>query len=171
MTAAFDETIREVLAKLEQQRENLVRLHQNMDEVKGSARSSRRQVSAVVDARGELLELKFHGQTYKSLEPAELSKLIMDTIADAHAKARSSLFDSIGDTMPEGVEMAQATSGEHDWSAELSNAMTLPDWMLGMLRSAPKTPMEHPQFSEIFAAFANEATMPPNNKDAGGASS
>ena len=90
MTSAFESAINDVLADIEKHRQGMAHMQESMREINGTARSKRRQVSAIVDSRGELLELKFHGTGYRNLAPAELADIIVSTVREACASATSS---------------------------------------------------------------------------------
>jgi DNA-binding protein YbaB len=137
MTSGFESTLNEVMADIEKQRNALVTLQQGLNEVTGEARSARRQVSVTVDARGEIVELKFHGQGYRNLPPAELANIIVATIRDARAAAQASLWESIGDTIPGAAKMADLGAEDFDWSASLGEAMTLPQPLMDLLKAPP----------------------------------
>src|SRR5438093_3702772 len=119
MESAFDDAMADVLAHLDKQRDDLVRLHESMGETTGTVRSRRKQVSATVDGHGELIDLKFHGQSYKTMEPADLAKLVMETIREARDEARAQMWASVAETNPEAAEFAQAARTV-DWSQQLT---------------------------------------------------
>ncbi len=131
MTSPFESMINEMLAEIQKQRENLARLQQGAPEISGSARSKRRQVSATVDAKGELIELTFHGTGYRSLAPAELATIIVDTVRDAREEAHRQLWDIVGDNFPNGTQFVDVINGDYDWTDSLS----LPAPLLELLRS------------------------------------
>lgn len=131
MTSAFESMINDMMAEIQKQRESLVRLQQGAPEINGSARSKRRQVSATVDARGELIELKFHGTGYRSLAPAELATIIVDTVREAREEAHRQLWDVVGENFPNGTQFADLINGDYDWTESLS----LPAPLLELLRT------------------------------------
>jgi len=137
MTSAFESAINEIMAEMDKQRNDLVRLSRGIDEFTGDARSKRRQVSATVDARGEIVELKFHGTSYRSLPPTELANVIVDTIREAKAAAQAHMWDELGDVLPHGADMADVVSGKHDWSGSLEDALTLPQSLMDLLKKPP----------------------------------
>jgi hypothetical protein len=127
MTSAFEPILNEVMAEIQKQREELMRLHREMPEISGSARSKRRQVSVTVDARGDVVELTFHGTGYRSLAPNELSAVIVDTIREAKANASRQLWDAVGDIFPDAADLADLMSGDVDWTDALSPPKPLLD--------------------------------------------
>lgn len=149
MTSAFESALNEVMADVEKQRDDLLRLHNSLDEVVGTARSKRRQVSAKVDARGEILELKLHGDTYRSMAATELANLIVDTIRQARQAAKEQMWESLADTLPEGVEVAKVIDGTQDWSEVLGNAVALPKPLMDMLSGPSQSFFEDVDLSAV----------------------
>jgi DNA-binding protein YbaB len=137
MTSAFESAIGDAMAELEKQRDSLAHLTEELGQISATARSKRRQVSVTVDARGEITELIFHGQGYKNLPPADLARLIVETIQDAKQAAQEQVWDSFGDSMPEGLEFAKATAGVEQWTDALA-AMRLPQPLMDLLSAPPE---------------------------------
>jgi DNA-binding protein YbaB len=166
MTSAFESIISQVMADLEKQREELTRLQREMPEINGSAKSKRRQVSATVDARGDVVNLKFHGTGYRSLAPAELANVIIETIRDARAEAQKQLWDVVGDAFPEGMEFADLTTGNYDWS----DTLALPKPLLDMLEAAPATRgVEFEEFlGNLFAGRTDPSAGYPSGEEGAG---
>ncbi len=129
MGPGFESVLNEAMAELARQREGLTRLHHGMEETTGSAYSSRRQVSVTVDGRGEITELTFHGRAYRSLPPAELANMIVDTIRRARESARATMLESVHETLPKGAD----AGGRYDWTAALDDAITLPQSLVDLL--------------------------------------
>jgi YbaB/EbfC DNA-binding family len=139
MGPGFDSILNETMAELERQRNHLTQLHHSLSEVNGSALSKRRQVSVTVDARGDITELKFHGLAYRKLSPAELADIIVDTIRQAQQTARTTVLESLGDSLPADAEVADIVSGHYDWSAALEEALTLPQSLIDLISSGPSS--------------------------------
>src|SRR5947207_6872711 len=142
MTSAFESMLNDMLAEIQKQREELMRFQRGVPDISGSARSKRRQVSATVDARGDLVELKFHGTGYRSLAPVELASIIVETIRDARAEAHRQLWDVVGETFPGGTGFADLISGDFDWTESLS----VPKPLLDLLQAPPRPRYEPPEY-------------------------
>jgi DNA-binding protein YbaB len=162
MTSAFESAINEAMAELEKQRKTMVQLTESLNEITGSARSKRRQVSVTVDGRGDITELTFHGQAYRSLPPADLASIIVETIQDAKQAAQEQVWQSIAEAVPEGLEFAQAATGVRDWSDTLGEVMTIPKPLMEMLNAPPESPdiPEIGDFSSLFSRLAASAAGP-----------
>jgi hypothetical protein len=137
MTSGFESVFNEVLADIEKQKQALVRLQEQTTEITGAARSPRRQVSAKVDARGDLVELAFHGQAWRSLPPTELASLIVDTVRSAKEDAHAQLWESMDGFMPGSSEITKIAQGEIDW-ADVFTEKALPGPLMEILNSMPE---------------------------------
>jgi hypothetical protein len=144
MTSPFEPFINDMLADIQKQRDEMIRLHREIPEISGTARSKRRQVSATVDARGEIVELKFHGTGYRSLAPAELAEIIVQTIRDARTEAHTKMRELIGETMPGGLDIADLLEGgELGWPDLLDPPKQLLDLLPPPPGPRPPAGMEH----------------------------
>jgi hypothetical protein len=159
MTSGFESAINEAMAELEKQRGELVRLSQGFNEITGEARSKRRQVSATVDARGDVVGLTFHGTGYRNLPPAELASVIVDTIRTARAAAQDRLWEELGDVMPEGAEWAEGMS-ETDWSKSIGESLALPQSLMDLLPGPQKD-----LFGQVFGRPSEDDTDNPHSTD------
>jgi DNA-binding protein YbaB len=156
MTSAFEPVLNEMMAEIQKQRDELMRLQREMPEISGSARSKRRQVSATVDARGEVVELQFHGTGYRSLAPAELANIIVETIREARAEAQQHLWEVVGHSFPDGMGFAELADGTYDWTDPLS----LPKPLLDLLHSPPTPWGSVDAFEETLGSLLFDDTDP-----------
>jgi DNA-binding protein YbaB len=79
----------EALAQAGQAREAL-------SELSATATSKDRLVTATVDARGTLTELKFNSSRYRSMAPSELSAVLTETIGRAQREVTSQMMETFG---------------------------------------------------------------------------
>jgi DNA-binding protein YbaB len=139
MTSAFESALNDMMAQMEKQREDLMRLQQSAGDVNVTARSKRRQVSVTVNGAGDIVDLKFHGHTYQTLAPNDLAKIILETIADARVQARERLWHNAADALPAGVDIDAVLAGNHDWVNTLGDMMTLPQPIVDILAQSAMT--------------------------------
>ena len=157
----FDDQIANLTAEFEKAKRDFKTAQTSVQETYGEARSKNRIVSAKVDARGDITELRFHTTGYKSMSPPELSKLILDTIKEARGSVMTQVQDVMKDFMPPG--MSDPMSGNFDFdsifpSGERLDPEELLNKMLGSFgMNAPDRPSR--------AALEAE---PPARKDAEG---
>jgi DNA-binding protein YbaB len=139
MSGGFESAINEMMAELARQQEAMVRLHDGMKSIRGTATSPKRQLSVVVDARGQVSELKFLGQAYRTMSGPELATLIVATIEDAQRDARDRVAGHVGAPGMAGLDVRSALDGDIDWSQAFSH-MTDPQQPLIELMRRPAEP-------------------------------
>jgi hypothetical protein len=84
---AFDRVkLAELVADAERRMAVVADAQQRMAEVAVSTRSRDRSLSVGLGAGGVLTELTFHTTAYREMAPAELSRLVLDTITAARAE-------------------------------------------------------------------------------------
>lgn len=163
MSSGFEAAINEMMAEIEKQKEEMNRLQQRMNDVTGKATSTKKQLSVVVDARGELTELKFHGQSYRNMAATELSAMIMETIAKARQAAQAQVWQQNG--VPQTGPMADLVSGRGDWSAALDDALNLPQPFLDLLSRGPTDLLDGVDIGPLMDQAATAAEPGPQNKN------
>ncbi|MBS2536153.1 YbaB/EbfC family nucleoid-associated protein [Catenulispora sp. NF23] len=84
---AFDRAkIAELVADSERRMTAIADAQQRMAELTVSTRSRDRSLSVGLGAGGVLTELTFHTTAYRDMAPAQLSKLVLDTVTAARAE-------------------------------------------------------------------------------------
>jgi DNA-binding protein YbaB len=118
--------MKEITAEYEQARRDIAKLQEAVESAAGSARSKNRMISATVDGRGEVTEVKFHGQNWRSMAPGELGKLVVATIKAAREAACKQMWSSISSMVPDGLDLSAAMAGRLDWAAATPESIELP---------------------------------------------
>ncbi|MFD9287626.1 YbaB/EbfC family nucleoid-associated protein [Streptomyces sp. NPDC060030] len=67
-----------------------------LSEISATATSKDRLVTATVDARGTLTELKFNSSRYRSMAPTELAALLAETISKAQEDVHGQMMETFG---------------------------------------------------------------------------
>lgn len=137
MPSGFESMLNEAMAAVHEQRDKLMRQQRSLNEITATVRSKRRQVSATVDARGELVELMFHGQSYRHMSPEDLGRLVVQTVREARNDAQTQLWESMGDSLPPGADIDDLVNGRYDWSEAINEVLTLPKPLMELLGSPP----------------------------------
>jgi YbaB/EbfC DNA-binding family len=88
----------------------------------GSATSKDRMVTATVDSRGRLTDLKLVGTRYRQLAAAELTTRIVETIRAAQEDAARASAAALGGLLPDGLGMPG--EGDLDIEAMFEAAVT-----------------------------------------------
>jgi DNA-binding protein YbaB len=133
MTFQFEDAMKEVMAEYEKSRADLARLQESVEEVSGKARSKSRIVAVTVDGRGEVTELKFHSQAWRTMPPGELSKVIVQTIKDAQKAAQQAVWAAVREHVPTGLSVPDGDVGPADWSAALPATLEPPAFLRDLL--------------------------------------
>jgi DNA-binding protein YbaB len=126
MANPFQDTLNELMAEYDKARDDLTKMQKTVQATSGKARSKNRMLSVEVDGRGDITELKFHNQTWRTMAPGELCKLIVQTIKEAQENARKEAYSSMSSLLPAGVDVSELVSGNIDWSAATPEEFGLP---------------------------------------------
>jgi YbaB/EbfC DNA-binding family len=92
-----------------------------MNAVTGSATSKDRMISATVDSRGRLVDLKLKGTRYRQLAPAELTARIAETVREAQDSAARTSAATLAGLIP--PELGLPVDGEVDLDAMFEAAL------------------------------------------------
>lgn len=87
----FDRSrLEELVAESERRVRAALTVQRDLAALRASVRSRDRSISVSVDARGALTGITFHTDGYRAMAPAELTRLILDTVkaADGQLAAR-----------------------------------------------------------------------------------
>ncbi|MBB5874200.1 DNA-binding protein YbaB [Allocatelliglobosispora scoriae] len=137
MSSGFESLINEMMTELERQRAEMTRLQEGLASITATAVSPKRQVSVTVDAKGEVTELKFLTQAYRTMAGAELSDLIVTTLRDAQRDVKGKLAAHAGTAGPPGATPADIANGTVDWSVALTDIFTMPASLVDLLGHRP----------------------------------
>jgi hypothetical protein len=129
----FAAAMKDLQTEYAKARDGLATLQNGLSDTTASVRAKSRQVSATVDARGRLTELKFHGQSYRTMAPAELAKLVVETVNRAHEDAQRDLWKSAAAFLPANVTVDEVVDGDVNWANTLSDKLALPKLVQDML--------------------------------------
>ncbi|MGH3380328.1 MAG: YbaB/EbfC family nucleoid-associated protein [Actinoallomurus sp.] len=92
-----------------------------MNAVTGSSTSKDRMISATVDSRGRLVDLKLKGTRYRQLAPAELTARIAETVREAQDSAARTSAETLAGLLPPGLGLP--VDGEFDLDAMFEAAV------------------------------------------------
>ena len=101
MTSSFYDQIEKRQEQLRRKQAELVEVQQRLAGINGTATSKNRAITVTVDSRGEIVEIKFRTNAYRSMPGAELSQLLMDTIAAARSDAKTAVMDQFTSVVPD----------------------------------------------------------------------
>jgi hypothetical protein len=107
-----EEATEAALAALDAEERKLADLERTMAEETTTVRAKGRQLSMTFDGRGELTGVTFHGTRYRSIAPAELAHVLVETFREGRAQSMAKLNSFMGSSMLPNVDFTQLASGK-----------------------------------------------------------
>ncbi|HEV8561584.1 MAG TPA: YbaB/EbfC family nucleoid-associated protein [Actinophytocola sp.] len=107
----------EAMRQLKAEHDKIIGVQRRMKEMSATAASRDRAVSVTVDGRGEVAQVSFTGNKYRSMPPAELGKVVTETIAEARRQVFEQLGGVMGPMLPPGIDVRAALTGDLDLTA------------------------------------------------------
>jgi DNA-binding protein YbaB len=95
-------------------------------ELSHTVTSKRKLFSVTVGGGGELQGFTFNGENYRSLAPAELAQMIIDTVAEAHEAIRDETSNMLSNLMPEIGEEFDLLSSSNSLDELLNGFVAAP---------------------------------------------
>lgn len=95
--------LNDAIAELRAEQTRIQAAAEHMSSITGSAVSKDRAVTATVDSRGRLVDLKLAGARYRRLAPAELAAVIVTTVQAAQDDASRGAVTALSGLMPGGL--------------------------------------------------------------------
>lgn len=112
--ASLAEAAENAMRAFEGQQRKLTDLQQRMEEDSTSVRAKDRSLSLTFDGRGELTGMKFHGTKFRSMAPAELAHLIVETVRAGRTQYLEKMSENAGSSALLGVDFADLATGRAD---------------------------------------------------------
>jgi DNA-binding protein YbaB len=98
MSSPMHDRIEQAYAEFEKKKETIAGFENAMGSAQTTVTAKNRALTVTVDGRGDLIEIKFPTNAYRSMAPAELASLLVDTARAAREQARAetaSMFESL----------------------------------------------------------------------------
>lgn len=102
MTSPLHDRIEAAMAELEQQRVKIRDLEKSAASTTATVQSKNRMVTATVDRSGKLTELRFEGKRYRTIAPAELSAVVLETVQQAQEEVARQAIELVSSVLPNG---------------------------------------------------------------------
>jgi DNA-binding protein YbaB len=125
MSAPLHNRFESALAELRGQQEKIRDFGAAMAARTTVVTSKNRMVAATVDSSGRLVGLAFKGNRYRSLPPAELSALVVETVVKAQQAASKEALAAAAGLIPAGFGFPGLTGGEVDLDGMFDAAVRL----------------------------------------------
>ena len=100
------------MASLEKERAKISEITRQMKENVTTVRAKDRSFVATFDGRGELTSINFKGNKFRTMAPAELSHLLVETIRQGRGMCLQKLSDVAGEDLLPGASFAELMSGD-----------------------------------------------------------
>lgn len=123
MSAPFHNEFENANIELERAREVLVRMREQLAAGTHEVSAKNRSLSVVVSSGGELQQVKFLDSSWRTMAPAELGALIVDTVRSAQSKARDCLADAMTGILPFDLPLDQMRAGVFDFNGILDDTL------------------------------------------------
>ena len=102
------------LSSLDREHQKLTEVTNMIDEESTTVRSKDRSVSMDFDGRGEVTAITFHGTKYRTMAPAELSHVLLETLRAGRAQCLQKVADAMGEDFLPGISFADLATGKMD---------------------------------------------------------
>jgi DNA-binding protein YbaB len=126
MTSSFYDQIEKRKEQLRRKQEELAEVQQRLAGVQATATSKNHAITVTVDSHGEIVDIKFRTGAYRLMPGAELSRLLMDTIAAARSDAKAAVMDQFEKVLPD-MPIRDLMEGRLDFGTLMSQRIGLPD--------------------------------------------
>ncbi|WP_033288614.1 YbaB/EbfC family nucleoid-associated protein [Amycolatopsis jejuensis] len=97
---------------MEAEKQKLERLGKHWDEATIKVRTKDQSFEMTFDGRGELTDLAFNGDRYRKLPPAQLARMIVDTVTKGRAEAQQKMNEVMGVNPVPGLDLEGVASGK-----------------------------------------------------------
>ena len=101
--ALFRGRIADALEEFEEQKRKLSAMQSEMATTTTTVRARDRLFTLTLDGRGEVTDIAFDGFRYRRLAPAELAKVIVETIATGRRQAMEKIGQMMGGDVLPGI--------------------------------------------------------------------
>lgn len=108
----YTERIEGLFQEYEKQRTSLTEMQARMSALSATSTSPRREVSVTVGQNGVLTDVQFPSGAHKRLTTADLTRLIMDTYAEAKEDVMNQAADVLGPMLPDGLDAHKLVRGQ-----------------------------------------------------------
>jgi len=133
MSNPFSGEIETLLGQYQERRRQAVEAQRKLRALSVTVTSAKREVSVTVGANGELTEVSFPSQSYRTLAPAELGSLLTKTAAAARKKSTAAAVEILTTIFPDQPQLAEMHTGQLDVADLLPEEPDLPEFLHGIM--------------------------------------
>ncbi|MCM4084241.1 YbaB/EbfC family nucleoid-associated protein [Paractinoplanes hotanensis] len=113
MTGPVHDMMEKSFTAFEEQKRAVETFEKAVAEAETTVTAKNRAVSVTVDGRGDLTDVKFPTNAYRTMAPAELSSLLVETVTSARDQARAGMNELLEAILPGGMAADFLTNSVH----------------------------------------------------------
>lgn len=95
MESNLGERLQQLRSAFAESQQQMIEARQRLAALTAKAEYRDGSIVVVLDAQGKIAELTFRGESYRDLNPEELSRRILSVVGDAHAQLRRSVTELV----------------------------------------------------------------------------
>ncbi|WP_432838050.1 YbaB/EbfC family nucleoid-associated protein [Dactylosporangium sp. CA-092794] len=118
----MSDQVEQALAEFEATMKGVRAAQRDLEAVRTTVTAKSRAVTVVVDAGGDVMEVRFPTHAFRTMPPAELGRLLVETIADARTQARRAAVAAFGEFLPAGAAAHGLFDGGVDFERVVAEA-------------------------------------------------
>jgi DNA-binding protein YbaB len=141
VTSPFAGELQGMLDELQKQHEKMAATQREVAKVSATATAPKQAFKVTVGAQGEITEISFPTEAYRTMAPAELASVIKKTIGKARVQAAEEMTGLLSGYLPEGFSLADVARGKPAW--EMFGVGDLPAGMNGSFGDQSGVASEH----------------------------
>ncbi|WP_433388601.1 YbaB/EbfC family nucleoid-associated protein [Micromonospora sp. KLBMP9576] len=126
-------SLEQAFAMLAEEQSKLVEFQRRMNEATTTVESANKVMTATFDGRGELVRMVFNNTRYRTMAPAELASLLLETLQRGRGQAFAKISEMAGREALPGMSFGDLAAGKVDLSemagSMLSSVLDLPRMM------------------------------------------
>ncbi|MEO3742080.1 YbaB/EbfC family nucleoid-associated protein [Plantactinospora sp. B5E13] len=115
MTSPLHDRIEQAYAEFERQKQAITEVRRELSTAQTTVTAKNRALTVTVDGRGDLVEIRFPTNSYRTMAPAELANLLMETVKTARDQARGRTANAFQTLLPTGLPLLDMLNGTADF--------------------------------------------------------
>ncbi|GIG03079.1 YbaB/EbfC family nucleoid-associated protein [Catellatospora citrea] len=122
MTGPIYDQIEQRTAEFRRKRGQIADIERQLEAAQTTVTSKNRMISVAVSSRGEVMDIKFRTESYRTMPGAELSQLLVETIKEARQQALATVAEMFQVVLPD-LPLMEMMSGKIDLDAMMSKVI------------------------------------------------
>jgi len=106
--------LEQIMNEFAESKKTITDLHRSTVAETVTATSKNRAISVTVDGRGEVVGMKFHNRAYRTMAPAQLAALLIETISEARHAHQEAVGQALAAILPASVPVMDLLRSDFD---------------------------------------------------------